>query len=243
MKSYWVALLALSMREAFGAPLPPPEAQPMPVFLRMGFSSVLEFEEAPTRVVLGDSQAFQVERLDQSLVLRTLAAYANTNMFVYFKSAPQRLFVLTASEEVEPTYFRKVEPVKPPLVVAPKAAPSVQNGPRTIAVVARGKSTGVVSAVFDPKKDFLTVEVLISAGSDTLVRPAWDKVRLRHQTQFKTPHKLWAERKEVQKDAAIRSRFIFAKPNVPRDLSDTAIIIPIEGRSDPIVLGLKRGTR
>lgn len=38
---------------------------PFPIFLKSGFSSVVEFDDAPTRVVLGDGQSFQVEKLDR----------------------------------------------------------------------------------------------------------------------------------------------------------------------------------
>ena len=245
MNNAWTLSLALLATEALATPMSTPDTQPMPVFLRMGFSSVLEFEEPPTRVVLGDSQAFQVERLDQSLVLRTLVAYANTNMFVYFKNGPQKLFVLTASEEAEPTYFRKIETLKAPTPIVQPKQPGPSRAPNTANTQTplRNQPTGVSSATFDSKKDYLTIEVRISAGSDALLLPSWDKVRLRYQTGFKVPFKLWAERKDVQKDASIRARFIFAKPNVPRDLIDTALIIPVEGRSEPIVLALKRGAR
>ena len=93
---------------------------PFPVFLKSGFSSVLDFEEAPTRVVLGDAQSFQVEKFERSLVVRALTPYASSNMFVYFRSAEPRLFVLTASEDAEPTYYKKFEE---PL--APKPAPNI----------------------------------------------------------------------------------------------------------------------
>ena len=77
----------------------PIPAVPFPVFLRQGFSSVLEFEEAPTRVVLGDTQNFQVEKLDKSLILKTLVPYATTNMFAYFREKDPKIFILTASED------------------------------------------------------------------------------------------------------------------------------------------------
>src|SRR4051794_22875125 len=82
---------------------------PFPVFLKSGFSTVLEFEEIPTRVVLGDAQSFQVEKLDKSIVIRTLAPYAVGNMFVYFRSKETQLFILSASEDAEPTYYKKFE--------------------------------------------------------------------------------------------------------------------------------------
>ena len=78
-----------------------------PVFLKEGFSSILEFEEAPTQVVLGDQNLFQIEKLNRSIIIKPLTAYATTNMFVYFKGKETKLFILTASEETEPTYYKK----------------------------------------------------------------------------------------------------------------------------------------
>lgn len=208
---------------------------PFPVFLKSGFSSILEFEEAPTRVVLGDSQAFQVERLERSLVLRTLVAYATSNMFVYFSKDTPRLFVLTASEDAEPTYYKKIDP---PIEALP---PRPNGGGRGISP--KLKVSQVISAKFDAKKDYLTVEVRIAADSAHLLRPNWTLVRLRHLASIQTPMKLWAERQDVQKDSAIRARFIFAKPNIPRDLADSLLIIPIEGSLAPISLNLRGGSR
>ena len=105
------ALLLPIIESAQGAP-----PIPFPVFLRAGFSTVLEFDDAPVKVVLGDPNSFHLEKLDKSLVLQTLAPYATTNMFVYFKKLEPRLFVVTASEDAEPTYYRKFE-TPPPIVV------------------------------------------------------------------------------------------------------------------------------
>lgn len=208
---------------------------PFPVFLKIGFSSILEFDEAPTRVVLGDSQTFQVERLERSLVLRTLVAYATSNMFVYFKTATPRLFVLTASEDAEPTYFKNLETPKEPAPPRPVA--------RRGSIQSKSGVSQIISAKFDARKDYLTVEVRIAADSAHLLRPNWNLVRLRHLTTIQAPAKLWAERKDVQKDSTIRARFIFAKPNVPRDLSDSLLIVPIEGQLTPLTLTLRGASR
>ncbi len=228
-----VAVLALSSTFADASSDLAAHPVPFPVFLKIGFSSILEFEEAPTRVVLGDAQAFQVERLERSLVLRTLVAYATSNMFVYFKTAPPRLFVLTAAEDAEPTYFKKLETPKAP-------ASSVARGG---AIPAKIGISQIISAKFDVKKDYLTVEVRIAADSTRLLRPSWNLVRLRHLTTIQAPVKLWAERKDVQKYSTVRARFIFAKPNVPRDFSGSLLIVPIEGQLTPLTLALRGASR
>jgi hypothetical protein len=237
MKWYYllVAVLALACIRTEASSDLAAHPVPFPVFLKIGFSSILEFEEAPTRVVLGDSQAFQVERLDRSLVLRTLVAYATSNMFVYFKTATPRLFVLTASEDAEPTYFKNLETPKKPL--PPRAPIRAGNA------ISKPGVSQIVSAKFDAKKDYLTVEVKLAADSTRLLRPNWNLVRLRHLTAIQAPVKLWAERKDVQKDSTVRARFIFAKANIPRDLSGSLLIVPIEGQLTPLTLKLRGVSR
>ena len=203
-----------------------------PVFLKMGFSSVLEFDEAPTRVVLGDAQTFQVERLERSLVIRALAPYATSNMFVYFRAEPPRLFVLTSSEDAEPTYYKSFEAPKI------KKAESVSEPARPRYPSSAG--TRLLTAQFDDKKDYLTVEVLIAADSKEALRPKWEWVRLIYNRAAISPDKVWAERKEVQKDSRVRARFIFIKPNIPRNLAGTGLVIPLQGQANPLRVTLSK---
>lgn len=204
---------------------------PMPIFLKAGFSTVLDFPESPTRVILGDSQSFQVERTDRSLVIRTLTPYATGNLFVYFKKDPPRLFILTASEDANPTFYKKFDP------------PETLNPPQTCSLrpkrAATPKKSRVVSAHFDDKKDYLTLDAVIHAGSDALLIPEWDRVRLRFSARTLQPHQAWAERKEVQRDSEIKARFVFRKPNLPRDLKDASLIIPLLGNAEPLILKLE----
>ena len=227
MKKY---LLLLFPTVAFANALAP---TPFPVFLKIGFSSVLEFEEAPVRVVLGDAQSFQVEKAEHSLVVRTLAPYAASNMFVYFKESEPRLFILTASEDASPTYYKKFESQAPP---KPIPKPDVS---RSLVIPKAGGR--ILKAEFDTKKDYLTVEFDLAADSKEPVKPNWSWVRLRYNKSAIVPYKLWAERKEIQKDARVKARLIFAKPNVPRNLQDVAVVIPLQGNPTPITLQLRGG--
>lgn len=223
------ALLLPIIESAQGAP-----PLPFPIFLRAGFSTVLEFDDAPTKVVLGDPNSFHLEKLDKSLVLQTLSPYATTNMFVYFKKREPRLFVVTASEDAEPTYYRKFETPTPPV---PQAASPIVP-PRNYR-----RSTNLLTAQFDSQKDYLTVEIVITADATAAIKPNWDLVRLVYNGNAQVPIKLWSERKDVQKDSQVKSRFIFAKPNVPRSLRDVSLLVPIQGSTNPIKLALKEETR
>ncbi len=224
MKGLLFSFLFLSIPAE--ASLPPTS---FPLFLRHGFSCVLEFDSVPKRVVIGDLQSFQVEKMEKSLVVRPLAAYASSNMFVYFESGDPRLFVLTASEDAQPTLFQKFESIKLPekKVEAPK-------------VLSRRGLEGIqlISAKFNAQKDYLTVDARITAGSGVAIKPSWDLVRLRSGDLSVAPIKTWAERKEVQRDATLNARFIFAKPNVRKDLKDVKLVLPILGRTTPFSLNL-----
>lgn len=207
---------------------------PFPVFLKSGFSSILEFEDAPTKVVLGDGQTFQVEKLDRSLVIKTLAPYGTTNMFVYFRSQEPKLFVLTASEDAEPTYYKKFEPP----ITAKLVTKTKESEPTHYQRDAR-----IVSCKFDGKKDYLTVEVILTADAKEPIKPQWNLVRLGFNKAFISPMKLWAERKDVQKDTKVKARFIFAKPNIPRNLKNVSLIIPTVSSLGPINLWLDGGKK
>lgn len=204
---------------------------PMLIFLKAGFSTVLDFPESPTRVVLGDSQSFQVEKADRSLVIRTLTPYATGNLFVYFKKVPPRLFILTASEDANPTFYKRFDPPE-----VPNLPPTCTLRPRRAAAP---KESRVLAAHFDAKKDYLTLDAVIRADSRALLIPEWDRVRLRLSLRTLQPHQLWAERKEVQKDSEIKARFVFVKPNLPRDLKEALLIIPLLGNPEPLVLRLE----
>jgi hypothetical protein len=105
------------------------------------------------------------------------------------------------------------------------------------------KVSRVLSARFDAKKDYLTIELVVAADSGATLRPNWQLIRLRHRASLQAPFKLWSERKEIQKDAAIRARLIFAKPNIPRDLSAAMLVIPMAGASAALSLPLKGAGR
>lgn len=213
---------------AFATELPP---TPFPIFLKSGFSSVLDFDDIPSQVVLGDPESFQVEKLKRSIVIKPLTPYATTNMFVYFSKKKTRLFILTASEDANPTYYKSFK--APP---APKP-PIKKISRKTQWTYKRG--TKLVSAWFDKKKDYLTVDIKVTAGTKAAINPKWDWVRLTYKNAAITPVKLWSERKAVQKDSSVRARFIFAKPNIPRDLKGTTLIVPIHGSIKPVGVPLR----
>lgn len=206
---------------------------PFPVFLRQGFSSVLEFPEAPTRVVLGDSESFQVERLDRSLVVKTLTNYATSNLFVYFQEAEPRLFILTASEDAEPTYYKRFDPPLKPVQQEPRGASTKRSA------VPSKRETKVIDTLFDEKKDYFTVEISIAADSHASIHPNWELIRLTFNGKPIKPFRLWSERKDIQKDSSARARFIFVKPNIPRDLKGVTLVVPLIG--DPKAFSLSLG--
>ena len=203
-----------------------------PVFLREGFSSILEFEESPTQVVLGDQNLFLVERLGKSIVIKPLTPYATTNMFVYFKAKDTKLFILTASEEAEPTFYKKFDSIISEPVEIVKIAKVVRKYPKGILIT---------SSSYDSKKDYLTVDFIVSADSSGKISPNWDLIRLKYKDKIISPSKLWSERREAQRDSQVNARLIFTKPNVPGDLKGVSIVVPSKKNSKPFIQNLKEG--
>lgn len=199
-----------------------------PVFLKYGYSSVIEFEEIPTRAVLGDSHSFQVEKVDKSLVIRPLINTASSNLFVYFKSHPPRLLILTASDESKPTLFKKFESI-----VRPK-----EIDKKIVKQDILSRVSGVTKSAFDKKKDFLNVEFVIVADSKNKIEPQWDKIQLKVDKVKIKADKIWSERKEVQKDTYVKARATFIKPNVSKNADSVALIIPTS--NSDLVFSLKK---
>ncbi|NCN41859.1 hypothetical protein GW916_11505 [bacterium] len=208
--------------------------QPLPIFLKAGFSSVIEFDDAPIRVVLGDTQMFQVERVERSLVVRTLAPYAVTNLFVYFREASPKLFVLTASEDAEPSYRLKIVTKELPKLT--KATPVFERSIKKAGI-------RILRQEFDSKKDYLTLGFQIAADSSEPLKPNWDLVRLRFGKNILAPSKLWAERKDVQRDSRVNARLVFAKPNLPRSLSEVSLVVPLQGKANALSTSLGGGRK
>lgn len=206
---------------------------PFPVFLKEGFSSVLEFEDLPTQVVLGDQNQFQVERLNKSVVIKPLASDAATNMFVYFKTKEPRLFLLKASDDAEPTFYKKFESFVSPPVNTTTRKP-VQRKPLSLGI-------HITKVAFDKKKDYLTVDFQIAADSSSKINPAWDQLKLRYKDRQLSPSKLWSERREVQASSAIKARLVFTKPDIPSDLSAVSLVIPLKDTKRILTASLKGG--
>jgi hypothetical protein len=206
-----------------------------PIFLKMGFSSIIDFSEMPIRIVLGDSQSFQIEKMDKSLVLRTLVSYSTTNMFVYFKDAPPQIFTLTADEDANPTIYRKFEVIHTAKTVEQKSV--LKNS--KISKLKRGSF--LTEAFWNKEKDYLTIDGFINADSDSILLPKWDLVRLAEGEKRISPFKVWSARKDIQKDSSVKFRFIFLRPNVDKDLKKNIVIIPLQGKSESLHLELKKG--
>lgn len=221
--------LILLSQMTFAANLDPTT---FPIFLRMGFSSIIDFSEVPQRVVVGDSQGFQIEKLEKSLVIRTLVPYATTNMFVYFKDAPPQIFALTADEDAVPTEYRKFEVIRPLKTPAPVSS-------KTVSKLKKGAFLN--SATWDKSKDYLTIDGYINANQDSVISPKWEMIRLVDGDKRISPHKVWSERKEVQKDSTVKFRFIFLRPNINKDLKKNFIIIPLQGKTETLHLEFKKG--
>lgn len=189
-----------------------------PVFLREGFSSILEFEETPTQVVLGDQNLFQVERLGQSIVVKPLSRYVTTNMFIYFKTKQPRLILLTSSDEAEPTFYKKFESVIPKTVEKQKIVKPTKYS----------RGLHLKSSMLDSKKDYLTLDIILVTDASGKLTPRWDQIKLKHKDRALSPSKLWSERQDIQRDSSLKVRLIFIKPNIPENFKDVSLIVPVK---------------
>ena len=201
-----------------------------PIFLKEGFSSILQFDEAPREVVLGDQKAFFVQKLSDSLVIKPLMPNAVSDMFVYFPDEPPRLFVLTANNHNAPTFFKEFTSIHAPPTgfMRPKFGRSRIAPARALRVYRQ--MLRVLSAKFSSKKSYLTISAVITANRFRRLKPEWKSVHLEYQGRIILPKKLWSERREIEKDSSIRCRFIFLKPNLSRSMRLVNLVIPLSDK-------------
>ena len=205
---------------------------PFPVFLKQGFSTVLQFEETPTKVVLGDSRSFTVEKLESSLVIRSLVSDATGNLFVYFKRLEPKLIILNASEDADPTYIHKfTEPKIEEPKITPSSAGMAKKNDSKSHITTQMK---VQSFHFNHKKDYLLINAYIDAASEQQIQPKWDQIRLTFKNAKIAADQLWSERKTIQKDSRVKFRLVFAKPDIPKNMKDVRLTVPIEGQEKPM---------
>lgn len=208
-----------------------------PLFLKLGFSSVIEFTESPEKIVIGDTQSFQIEKLNKSLVIRTLVPYASSNLIVYFKDKDPLVFSLTATEDVVPSAYKKIEflpKVKPDAVLTEKNETKSYKPDSP-----KRESVQLTKSGFDRKKDYLTIDFKITANSESSLKPKWDLIRLSCRDKKIVAYKIWSERKEIQKDSTVRGRLIYLRPEIGQSIKNCYIIIPVYGRDKALELNLK----
>lgn len=213
---------------------------PHPLFLKLGFSSILEFSKMPIKVIIGDQQAFQIEKLEKSIIVRPLINYAVSNLFVYFKDSSPKLFTLTASEDSNPSLYNYFD-LEPTKQFSSEFNTSSKANNKSKKVNFKNKEgVTLMKVYFDKSKDYLTIDFEISAGAEKIILPKWELIRLSNKDLKISPFKIWSERQEVQKDSIIKSRIIFLRPNVEKSLRDCFLIVPMKGREDVFHLDLSQ---
>ena len=84
-----------------------------PVFLRMGQSTVLRFLEKPKKVILGNSNYYSIEFVENDLAIQPLGA-VTTNLFVYSQSSVYGFILRTnqglSYDDIVQVSLKKLEP-------------------------------------------------------------------------------------------------------------------------------------
>lgn len=210
---------------------------PHPLFLKQGYSAIIEFSESPIRVVVGDHRSFQVEKMDKSLVVRPLVVSASSNLFVYFKDAPPKLFTLNASDDNTPTLFVRFDLSLTKMIQKNTQSTETKNKQPIKTKISYTEGLKLKSAVFDKTKDYLTIDYLISAGQSK-IEPIWEEIFISSAGQKIKPYKIWSERSDIQKDTEVKARLTFLRPDVSKLLKNVSVIVPLKNRIDVLKLNL-----
>ncbi len=96
----------------------------IPIYLRMGRSTVLRFQEKPKKVVLGNSNYYGIEFTDKDIAVQPRGAVA-TNLFVYSAKHTYGFLLRPSSERYDDlvhVYWEdknSSDPMKPAILVSP----------------------------------------------------------------------------------------------------------------------------
>lgn len=211
------------------------------IYLKPGRSSVIQFNEAPVGIILGNPKAFQAERYGSNLVLRSNVASASTNLFVLFKKSDLKSFDLHCDPELKQTSVLKVD--YPELVQTSNTdtfKPIQQTMPKDdILKLPRNQLfLRVMSASWTKHKDYLNITVRITNTHDHRKTLGWKYASLKKGDKFIVPAAVRARRAEVAPNEQIYTKLEYKRPDVPADLKDIKLVLPVKD-SDRIEISME----
>jgi hypothetical protein len=131
----------------------------------LGHSTVLQLENRPVSVVVGDQDAYKVETVGNNITLKPLMPGARSNLFVFFGDR-SFTFDLHNTNKTNPDYFVSVRPLSPKAVTdpsPPKIVMRLLNARTTVGT----QSLQIVSIGTPPSNSAILMRFVLTLGSET----------------------------------------------------------------------------
>ena len=192
-------------------------------------STIVEFNQEPEALVIGNKKAFHVEKLQKRLVINsTLKAPQNSNLFVLFKGEKMAFLYLISNPGLSHNDFVKIDYPKVTLAKKP-----IKIKKKRIKKKRKRSTWGKIHikayrAVFSHKKDYLEIRLKISNGLKHRITPALSFTTIKSGKKYITPDKVFSERKTIASGSYTYVKLIFLRPDLPGKEKRFQINIPIK---------------
>ena len=181
----------------------------------IGIATIIQVQDRPNSVVVGDQDSFKVEYLDQAITIKPLSSGAKSNLYVYTDWRRYNVKLVAGSEAAadyvvyldNPVEKQIKTPVDSSQVKWTKFVNHLQNGNIKLEVIRLGRA----------KDGVLLVEFLINSKTKESFRPEW--LWLTQNGITRPIHNLFLSNLEVKQSVPVKGIFQLNKNDLDLDAS------------------------
>ena len=181
----------------------------------IGIATIIQVQDRPNSVVVGDQDSFKVEYLDQAITIKPLSSGAKSNLYVYTDWRRYNVELVAGSEAAadyvvyldNPVEKQIKTPVDSSQVKWTKFVNHLQNGNIKLEVIRLGRA----------KDGVLLVEFLINSKTKESFRPEW--LWLTQNGITRPIHNLFLSNLEVKQSVPVKGIFQLNKNDLDLDAS------------------------
>lgn len=160
----------------------------------VGVATIIQVPDRPTSLVVGDSESFKIEYLDQAITIKPLRSNAKSNLYIYTDWKRFNVQLVTGAEASADYVVYLKTPAKAPPPNDPIAWVDV-------ALEAKGDDLNLsIKRLGRLKVEYLFIEFRLS-GRKTSVDPAW--FWLTQSSKSKPVHRLLLNKLSLDQDAPL----------------------------------------
>ena len=169
----------------------------------IGIATIIQVQDRPNSVVVGDQDSFKVEYLDQAITIKPLSHGARSNLYVYTDWRRYNVELISGSESAADYVVYLDNPVEKRIKVPADSSQikwskfnnHLQNGNIKLEVIRLGRGA----------KGVLLVEFIISSKTKEALKPEW--LWLTQNGVTRPIHNLFLTNLEVNKSVPVKGVF------------------------------------